>query len=1379
MADLEEILQRQLELEATINAQGDTPDSKPGMSLLSGIGRVLNAFPNAESTAAISAVEPFKSEKFFPEDVNTPWERAKFGSNQDLGWSNFIRYVTPEINPMDTMGISKDIQNYDFFKPKDALFNAANFMSNPLGAISEKLGGPDFRTFKNAPQEGGISLKDLEEGGEWATSALAGFAGDVFLDPTTYLTVSGAPAKAAQGVQGITKAAGKFLTEAGMEGFAKAAEKGAAKTLANYFTDKSAREAFELMTKNADGAIRPLSEYSDDALKALEAVRNPQGVEAITELNKGLLTKASMAGEDFAEDQFHTARAFLTAQRKADKLQSLGVPVDATVMRSLEKDARVRDALDLGKEVGIEDLFSKETLRWRGHDIGSAISSGVSKIPGADDAIKYLNGKYYSATTKVADITPELIKDVAKVPAQAMSYTSRKAAKLLSPMSRRITGSGEVLGERTALTQMKEYEKARIFNDTESWGEAEKLFANYSPEQITDAFDMFETSKKSFNLMKVKNPNLDIGTITDMVHRKFAQDKPEAFSLYKYVEGEYVRMEAEAIEAGVPLRHADDYINHEYLNVPNEFDRRTMISGVTKNASKQAGSNNESFTLARHFDLLDEAIAAGYEPVRDLKYLYGNRVAAHNASMANRKFMDNMFVNFGLAPEARSIVANFARQATEADAKNVPNILRQMNETADRLGVELTQADMMKGIGVDPMDVLAKGNLPVTTTGELDGINHIYQNVDGIWGLPRNLQGDPISPSQYQNLKRIAREGNNVGDYSADGKAMLENLHEQIKFNQFKFNPNEEQAINTLWKNYQEGTTKLGLLGRTGEFMKDRAGVARLEGPTKKIIENYHKDLPEASKLFYSGDLPAPIVNMINDAAQTRTIYRQMLEDRKNTTWAPILGKISDGFGTYLNINRFASTKLWPSYWLGNFGGGQLQALQANMSLADNFSPLKLHANSAIFERGADLITEQGQRIANTQLMRELKANQIKVSFKDASEMTKGVSEMLEKAGGFKNPVTGGALGNNETIEAIAKNFEKFGEYIENYGRQNLYVSLRKKGYSARTASEETTRTFVDYVGGKTNFEKSVFGSLYFFYAFARGNATNTATALLTRPGALSAQGSYRRMMTNLLQDEGAFAPESFEENVSSLKGSEGWPAYIGTDPASGNPKVINSFRTPMEESNRMTPVRLPSDLSAKGLWDALKGNVKDIGRAQLASLRPDIKGAIEGISGRNMYFDKPLDDPYLNQIIKPEALIAALNGEGPQADPTRFDSSGLMKFSNLFLPPVTMANSRAKRFATSENQATGLLEFLTGVRTNVVDPEKSGAYDKLNRYSQQILQDYGVETGNKKIETILRDIEASKAGLDPKKINREEKLQREQERAQRKRIRQRKRNAD
>lgn len=1316
MNNIDDLLERQDELSSVIESQGDAPPPEQGDSLLSTLMKGLSIGPNAWATAGVGLASDIKSafggdpEPGF--EADTTWsQRFKTSQDRNMGWSDIFRTVLPEMDLLP----SNDFTNSKFLL--------------------------------------GHSLKDVEEGYEGVARTVWGLGADLVTDPLTYLSFGGKALKVADqvgdAVNVTTKAAGKFLTQEGSNVFRNFADKVGVENLASYIDDPQMLESFN---KLATG--KSAREVSEEAFNILEKLKNPLGIEEITKLNQLDVDKAVMSGETVAENVFKEASSAQQAALKTERMKQAALDVTYDPLQVVEKEKKVRAALELGEEVPIKSLFSKEALRFGGYE-----------IPGTGELVEGLNGGLYTTGVEGSRLLSQLGKKVKDLEnpiidkmTTAVSELSKVPINALSSVSRRIMGTGEVFGSRLPLTSAKEWQRSMLFNDKESVERAQTLFSAFGPEEREAALNTFEESRKRFAVMQPKNPGLDMGTVEDMVYRELQQKDPKAHALFDFMKKDYDRMGKLEQEAGITGELLDDYLNRYYLSGPGLGDARIAL--------KNKGANS-NFTMSRQFGLLDDAIARGYSPVRDLEVLYAQRVAGHNAMMSNKKFMDQMFFQHGLSEEARDQVARFARQEIEAGAKMTPEIIGKARLNAQALKLQIPESVQLEAMGQNPKSILT-GDVP-------ESINHIIDNVDPTWGLPRTLSGLPISPSDYDNYQRIIREVGEKGDYlekpilDEAGKVVnigaMDEIKKVIEKNKLTFAPEERQIVSELWDNYKTSTDKLAMLGRSGEFLTDRAGTARLPSYLSGVIDSALKNADEATKQFYKGDLPTPIINLINDSVDTRTWYQKMASspDFKGTPYEKVLTTAANAWTQGLSIVRAGSTKIWPSYIIGNLVQGQMAGLQAGMMLAENLSLPKILANRQVFEKGADLISDFGQRVPNRQIMRDMEKNGIKMSYKDVSELTASWGKYFEAIGkhqpeDFLKGIKADPRENSTTAK-LARAFSEFNEGVENFGRQNLFVALKKKGYSSETAAEEVSRVFVDYQLGKTNFEKSALSNLFFFYSFARGSATNAVTSLFTQPGALSAQGSYIRFMSNLLRQEGAIQPEDFKKNTSTLKGTEGLSAYLGQDEKTGNARIISSFRTPLEETNRMVPIRLPSELSFAGIKDSVKENARNFTRAQLGSLNPFLKGTIEAATGRNLYFDKPLDDPYLNQVVKPSAVWDALKGT-PQKDPTMFDSTGLIRTANMFLPPVSMLNSKLKQIATAKDPASGLLSVLTGIRTNIVEPEKSTAYEKIKRLEDYIIQNYGVEVANKKPSTLIEDIGYSKEGLNPKRVRREQKAE-------------------
>jgi hypothetical protein len=451
-------------------------------------------------------------------------------------------------------------------------------------------------------------------------------------------------------------------------------------------------------------------------------------------------------------------------------------------------------------------------------------------------------------------------------------------------------------------------------------------------------------------------------------------------------------------------------------------------------------------------------------------------------------------------------------------------------------------------------------------------------------------------------------------------------------------------------------------------------------------------------------DLPDNMIAAIKESFETKNYWREFAKSANPET-AKILNSLMDAHGTFMGGMKVMTTRLFPSYWMGNLTGGQFQNLHAIEKVSEAMKPTSLLKNHEVFSGGADLVTRYGQRVPNKQILREMKQYGMQVTSRDLAESLNAHDKMFRAVGKYVDDDM--AIVNNSGVRA---EMNAGVEALENFARNNLYIALRRQGVDPATAASDVNRAMVDYSRGKTGFEKSLIAPLFFFYAFSRGETSNTFKSLVTQPGRLMPQYRYVNQAAEVLagdvgRDE-TLIDNSHYTDYSSAKFGK-MPA-VGIDRETGNPLALVTGRTPIEDIMQLLQISLPSEMSVDSFQKAATDSVMDSSSALMSRMNPLIKGAIEGITGKDIYTGRDTDDPSLaaNKVADLDVLMEKFKGnfDYDQKPPVKFQDNALMRALTRNLPPAGRLNTELQKFAKSQSAQEAILGNL-GMRVQAIDP--------------------------------------------------------------------------
>ncbi len=251
---------------------------------------------------------------------------------------------------------------------------------------------------------------------------------------------------------------------------------------------------------------------------------------------------------------------------------------------------------------------------------------------------------------------------------------------------------------------------------------------------------------------------------------------------------------------------------------------------------------------------------------------------------------------------------------------------------------------------------------------------------------------------------------------------------------------------------------------------------------------------------------------------------------------------------------------------------------------------------------------------------------------------------------------------------------------IEDFLRQSQYLDLRRKGFDAPSAAAEVFKNHFDYTRS-TDFENAVMKRLIPFYTFPSRNIPKQIGRAIQSPGKISAPIRLSGVGTSGGGDEG-YVPEYLQNGLALPLG----------DGANGTQTYLSQLGMPMEEAFSRLKVgkSLPDTLGKTGL-------------GLLGMLRPELKGPLEGLTGKQFFTGRDMADLHVG---KAESL------------------GGIIDDENARVLSQVLANTPATRMLSTANRLlderkytpaglAGLgLGLTTGARLTDVDTEKWRAVD-------------------------------------------------------------------
>ncbi len=1226
------------------------------------------------------------------------------------------------------------------------------------GAAAKLTGTPGYRDlgFVDAAKKGadenlatGELLRrngyftDDSFGSTVARSSL-GFAGDMLLDPLTYLTL---------GVGTGVKAGGKTLSEAAL----RTAE-GASKTpqqlradLVRRFTEGETDQ----LSRRVLGFGQPdkVSVYQPGVDAFLES--NPAAREVFDD---GLLDVAVRA-ENSTSNTFQKAAALVDSRKKYGQIDQLmqdpearqellraGLATEEQLGKGLVRtaldpaEAQLKKQFGLADDVPLESLFQPPRLR-----LISPFSRKSADIPVVSNwsasALQSLDGQFYNARVSLAKDIPGEGKVIGG--ANKVKNAVRSGVKSVSSLFSTRLAAGSRVGKElieeapTAKYYAKEEAAQEVLPQLSRFKEMGGTSADL--EQFLRAYqapilpggEVAKFATRTGKVIQRSEIELDaelekaaakyVGLHVGRLNERAAGLGDEAFNVFNSFKAHMDYLGGELQATGQIENLYKAYLPGMYKGMDD--------AGLEKVAKDLARQPNHTF--AKTQATLARAEAQGLKPNLDLESLWMNRVLAQKRFNASKEFFERTALEVGLPAELSQTLKALTGAESNRIASEASGILKQYNFSKD-----MGQAEKMFQTGVLP-DELFSGRLqsfrdPVT--GDIitrDHYNRIVRQAEipGLDGDAARLKAEkmglhvPNAPASYA-LKdaNIANEQTQVFDALSE------------KYSQ--------------WRN----TT----LGRLGELPTTRAGA---EYTSEKFQTLALKNMSPEDAAFFKGELPLDFVAALESSLDTRGLYQRVADKYVNSPGDPV-GKVAKALAsTYEGGVRYlkkGALEWWPGYHAQNILSAPLLAGPEMNSLFVAMSPPRLlrtaelmKGNGSIVQKGTGITYQakalERMAVANGMIRKQSSAFDLLEAHADVAAMHMSPFKMQEyiKKNGFGRwlkDIPGGAA-----------------NLTESYGREHLFYNLVEEGWDPKSAATRVNELFTNYVTGKTGFEKTIMNNAMFFYSFAKAQTANTLVNLVSRPGAITQQLHALDAVKELLVDPNQLPPSpDVVEQAQSVRTRETLSRFIGFSD-DGNPKLLIGDKIPAMSMSGLFSLEAPQHMTFGSVLDASwksAGRTKDL---WLASLTPPLKHAVQQMTGKNFYFDRPINDRTMRRVTEVSKLIPdwlenvtsevipgdlyggldnllkAFLGGRDNGDGTYTASPAKLAVISM-IPGVERAVMTMNAMGNpSLSDKEKSMRLFSGYRSVEVDPEKGLVFEQ-SRQLRQLAIDEGAVTSKKRL---------------------------------------------
>lgn len=446
------------------------------------------------------------------------------------------------------------------------------------------------------------------------------------------------------------------------------------------------------------------------------------------------------------------------------------------------------------------------------------------------------------------------------------------------------------------------------------------------------------------------------------------------------------------------------------------------------------------------------------------------------------------------------------------------------------------------------------------------------------------------------------------------------------------------------------------------------------------------------------------------------------------------------------NFLKRANTLPWPGYWTQNLIGDTFfRALDGGLEALD---PGLYARTGALLDGTGALRTKTGVVISPLELQKILRENGLRMTSDDYLDIINAAADTdldkyLAKQKGF---LKNAKAGNVSVAMSVAH--DKLRANFENFFRVNHLVHHLERGSSVRDAVRMSQEAMINY-RDLTPTEQSLFRRMYMFYGWISKSTKKTINSMFRSPGDLQLQLKSAQGVAELFSSpDAAPSVDDYDARVlKSLVAGEQVAFPLGEN-EEGQKLIGRGFGLPLNTMLQQFSLQAPRSMSAREWADTFLDSTGRTIQKQFASANPAIKMVAEAVSGKNLYFDKPLNANFLRKLPSlqgaaeaiaqfpagkiPAEVVSTLDkaaadflGLVPDGKGFYLADPGMMWVTTNIVPGLGRLLSNANsavdsRIPTSQWWA----RFLTGVRVEPNDPERNYGYEKKANL-QNLIQDY------------------------------------------------------
>lgn len=1126
--------------------------------------------------------------------------------------------------------------------------------------------------------------------------------------------------------------------------------------------------------RTLDGEARPLEIFNRTAAQRTKEliddfVASNPAVGSADNIPEDILSGFVTAGEKKAAAGFRDAKAISRAQRELEIAREAGGAItDEMVDDIAEKANLVRQSLGLDQQQDIAQLFKPMAIRGTSPFYG--ISESFGRVPILGDAefdipgITAASEKMYDKLDRLWYGTPVKVQaaihdglgaapdskfwQMADKLAQGVKGAHEHMVRMASPFSRRIASTGRIFGTAMKRDDITEAERARGAIMAHSIRRAQYLFGeiggivddNGSP-MVRELSSVLEKSGDNFDNA--------LADITRRFDERLPGSGQKAAAVVKQVQADFERMAAIETEAGVLGNTLQNYVYHIYNNEADElvdFNDPRYYKVQQMFGRKDA----EDFGLKRTIKTLSEAKSLGLKPDTNLINAYSARLYWHHRILAEKEFAERMAFRYGMSDEAYE---SLVRQATGHSIEEKGQLLTRR---AERAVDELRR----QGLGVD------------TAKYKVAAI--------------RTANGNTLDPNTYMHLV------NATDDIALGQKGLLSESAGLA----FDGSPEELKLVTEAHERYKAAHTMIP--NRLGDSLFTQGGGSTMSEISKARFfgeKGSMSNLTPDELKFWNGVLPESFLRHVDESYQTYTLMRNAVNRVSKEApkdFAKAFSWLTSSYKDMHRIFKEGATRYWPAYYVRNFMAAPWQALESASIMGQAMNPFNVYRTVGVLQGKRAIFDVAGRPITGKQLLGEMNEMGINGSMLNSVELLNTYGDMLshnfasqailrtlpgmkklynvaddKKSGTIKRALEWANIKKKGNfLDKHWETLSTFGDRLDAFGRQQLYINRRLMGDDPATAAQTAHRLLIDYQSGKTAFERNFLNNIFFFYSFSRGQATNTFLQMMRKPGALTNQLAMFNSLKEAVSGSYDYDEEEardYEKLIRTTRGGEMLSDYVGKSRTTGKPVVLSQVGLPVEDMFKYVGAYSPP--ATKGtptmaeVYQAIYKSANRTAMLTLAQTNPAIKGVLELLSQRNFFYDKPITDETLRKVPSMERAVSVIAPHSLGAIPRevwetvddgvkvmlqgRENADGTITVSPTAMAALTylipglvpLASSRLKAVAAlpriistaksssslSVTEGQRMARLISGINVSETDVDRAAIFDQRRRQEERM----------------------------------------------------------